>query len=99
MTVKEYAIDVNLSVAEVIKKCIDLGIEVKSGDDILSDDDVISLDNALNLIVTDENFEDEDQILEVVDAIVESSNMTKNINTTDKKQKLKKKKENSEANE
>ena len=31
MTLKEYANDVNLSVAEVIKKCIDLGIEVKSG--------------------------------------------------------------------
>ena len=31
MTVKEYATDVNLSVAEILKKCDDLGIEVKSG--------------------------------------------------------------------
>ncbi len=99
MTVKEYAIDVNLSVAEVIKKCIDLGIEVKSGDDFLTDDDVIILDNAINLITEDETFEDEDTIDEVVDAIVESSNITKNINTTDKKQKLKKKKDSNEIND
>ena len=45
MTVKEYAVDINLSVAEVIKKCNDLGIEVKNGDDFLTDDDVIILDN------------------------------------------------------
>ena len=32
MTVKEYATDVNLSVAEILKKCDDLGIEVKSGE-------------------------------------------------------------------
>ncbi len=99
MTVKEYALDINISVAEVIKKCNDLGIEVKNADDFLTDDDVIILDNAINLITEDESFEDEDTIDEVVDAIVESSNITKNINTTDKKQKLKKKKEVPENND
>ncbi len=93
MTVKEYANDVNLSVAEILKKCNDLGIEVKSGEDFLTDDDVISLDNAINLITEEESYEEEETINEVVDAIVESTNMTKNINITDKKQKLKKKKE------
>ncbi len=93
MTVKEYATDVNLSVAEILKKCNDLGIEVTSKDDILTDEDIISLDNAINLITEDETFEEEETIDEVVDAIVESSNITKNINTTDKKQKLKKKKD------
>lgn len=92
MTVKEYASDVNLSVAEILKKCNDLGMEVKSGEDFLTDDEVISLDNAINLIgVEDDSYEEEDTIDEVVDEIVESSNITKNINTTDKKQKLKKK--------
>ena len=92
MTVKEYASDVNLSVAEILKKCNDLGIEVKSGEDELTDLDVITLDNAINLIgVEDDSYEEEDTIDEVVDEIVESSNITKNINTTDKKQKLKKK--------
>ena len=93
MTVKEYATDVNLSVAEILKKCDDLGIEVKSGDNELTDEEIISLDNAINLITEDESFEEEETIDEVVDAIVESSNMTKNINITDKKQKLKKKKD------
>ena len=93
MSIKEYAIDVNLSIAEVIKKCRDLGIEAQNADDILSDNDVVNLDNALNLIIEDTSFEEEDTIDEVVDAIVESTNITKNINITDKKQKLKKKKE------
>jgi len=98
MTVKEYAMDVNLSIAEILKKCNDLGIEVKSGEDFLTDDDVISLDNAINLIgVEEDSFEEEETIDEVVDEIVESSNITKNINITDKKQKLKKKKDQTEA--
>lgn len=98
MTVKEYASDVNLSVAEILKKCNDLGIEVKSGEDFLNDDDVISLDNAINLIgVEEDTYEEEDTIDEVVDEIVESSNIAKNINTTDKKQKLKKKKDQTEV--
>lgn len=98
MTIKEYANDVNLSVAEIIKKCNDLGIEVKTGDDYLSDEDIISLDNAINLIgIEEESFEEEETMDEVVDAIVESSNITKNINITDKKQKLKKKKETTEG--
>lgn len=98
MTVKEYASDVNLSVAEILKKCNDLGMEVKSGEDFLTDDEVISLDNAINLIgVEDDTYEEEDTIDEVVDEIVESSNITKNINITDKKQKLKKKKDQAES--
>ncbi len=97
MTVKEYAVDVNLSVAEILKKCDDLGIEVNSGDDILSEEDIISLDNAINLITEDETYEEEETIDEVVDAIVESSNITKNINITDKKQKLKKKKDQTDS--
>ncbi|MBE6154037.1 MAG: translation initiation factor IF-2 [Firmicutes bacterium] len=98
MTIKEYASDVNLSVAEIIKKCNDLGIEVKSGDDYLTDEDIISLDNAINLIgVEEDTYEEEDTIDEVVDAIVESSNIIKNTNITDKKQKLKKKKDQTES--
>lgn len=98
MTVKEYANDVSLSVAEILKKCNDLGIEVKSGEDFLTDDDVISLDNAINLIgIEEDSYEEEDTIDEVVDEIVESSNIAKNINTTDKKQKLKKKKDQTEV--
>ena len=38
MTVKEYAQDTGHSIAEILKKCNELGIKVKSGDDDLSED-------------------------------------------------------------
>ena len=63
MSVKEYADSLNLSVAEVLKKCKELGINVKSGEDILVDDDIINLDYTLNLISTDEEITyDEDEL-------------------------------------
>ena len=64
MSVKEYANDINLSVAEVLKKCREMQIEVKTADDELSEDDIIILDNAISLISTDEeaSFEEEDAI-------------------------------------
>ena len=54
MTVSDYAKDVNLSVAEILKRCSELGIGVKSASDELTDDDIIMLDNTINLISTDE---------------------------------------------
>jgi len=91
MSVKDYAKDLNLSVAEVLKKCIELGINVKSGEDILIDDDIIMLDNTLNLISTESEITyDEDELVEnVAIDIMESKNITES--NTSKKQKLKKK--------
>ncbi|MBQ4584374.1 MAG: translation initiation factor IF-2 [Bacilli bacterium] len=92
MTVKEYAVEMNVSVAEVLKKCKELGIDVNDASDELFDDDIIVLDNAINLISTDEEvtYEEADEIDDVVEDIMESSNISKQINTIDKKQKLKK---------
>jgi len=91
MSVKDYAKDLNLSVAEVLKKCGELGINVKSGEDILVDDDIIMLDNTLNLISTEAEITyDEDELVEnIAMDIMESKNITES--TTSKKQKLKKK--------
>ena len=91
MSVKDYAKELNLSVAEVLKKCIELGINVKSGEDLLIDDDIIMLDNVLNLISTDDEISyDEDELVEnVAIDIMESNNITES--NTSKKQKLKKK--------
>ena len=93
MNVRDYANDVNLSVAEVLKKCMELGIEVASANDELSDDDIIMLDNVINLISTDEEvtYDEDEEIANVVDDIIEANNIDKQIKTTDKKQKLKKK--------
>ena len=91
MSVKDYAKDLNLSVAEVLKKCKELGINVNSGDDTLIDDDIIMLDNTLNLISTDEEITyDEDELVEnIAIDIMESKNIIES--NTSKKQKLKKK--------
>ena len=99
MTVKEYAEEMNVSVAEVLKKCGELGIEAKDANDELLDDDIVMLDNTINLISTDEEvtYEEADEIDDVVEDIMESSNISKQINTIDKKQKLKKKNEKNNA--
>ena len=93
MTVKEYAQDTGHSIAEILKKCNELGIRVKSGDDELSEDDIIILDNTINLISTDveTDYEDEDALDESVEDLVESNNLDKTFTPENKKQKLKKK--------
>ena len=92
MTVKEYANDVNVTPAEVLKRCQELGIEVNDANDLLTDDDIIILDNAIALISTDEDitYEEADEIDDVVDSIMESQNIEKQMDTHTKKQKLKK---------
>lgn len=95
MSVREYASDTNHTVAEILKKCEELGIKVKNADSDLSEDDIIILDNASNLISTavDTSLEEEDVIDEAVEDILETTNLNKNFTTGDKKQKLKKKSE------
>ncbi len=92
MSVSEYAASVDLTVAEVLKKAGELGIEVKNANDELSDDDVIILDNAISLISTDTEttIEDTEDIDEIVEEMMEQSHIAA-INDTEKKQKLKKK--------
>ncbi len=91
MSVKDYAKDMNLSVAEVLKKCKELGINVTAGEDFLEADDIVMLDNTLNLISTDDEITyDEDELVEnIAFDIMESKNISES--NTSKKQKLKKK--------
>ena len=93
MIVKDYAKDVNLSVAEILKKCQELGINVSNANDELSEDDIIMLDNTINLISTDDEitFEEEDDIDDKVDEILTSSTLEKKAKDSLSKQKLKKK--------
>lgn len=90
MTVKEYAEELHLSVAEVLKKCKELSINANNANDELTDDDIIFLDNTLNLISNDSDISyDEDELVEnVVYDIMES----KNIKDTSSKTKEKKSK-------
>ena len=91
MSVKEYATDMNVTVAEILKKCKELSINAKNADDLLSEDDIIVLDNIINLISTDNevDFESEDEIEEKVELIITEKNLDKLDDV--KVQKLKKK--------
>ena len=93
MSVKEYATDTGNSVAEILKKCSELGINATGADYELSEDDIIMLDNVINLISTNEetDYEEEDAIDEAVEDLVESNNLDKSFSNSSKKQKLKKK--------
>ena len=93
MSVKEYANDTGLSVAEILKKCKELGIKAANADDELSEDDIIILDNTINLISTDAEVTlDEEEVMdEAVEDLVESNNIDRSFANTNKKQKLKKK--------
>lgn len=92
MNIKDYAKDVNLSVAEVLRKCDELGIKA-DGNSALSDDDIIMIDNTINLISTDKEttYEEEDQIDDVVEKVLQSENIVKKDMVANSKQKLKKK--------
>lgn len=92
MNIKDYAKDVNLSVAEVLRKCDELGIKA-DGNSILSDDDIIMIDNTINLISTDKEttYEEEDQIDDVVEKVLQIENIVKKDMVANSKQKLKKK--------
>ena len=93
MKVSEYANDVNLSVAEILKKCHELAINVNNKDDYLTDDDIIMLDNTINLISTDDEitFEEEEDIEDKVDEVMTSSRVDKSMKDSISKEKLKKK--------
>ncbi len=94
MTVKNYAEDVNLSVAEILKQCSLLDIKVTNGGDVLSEDDIIMLDSATNLISTENEitFDEDEEIEEKVDEIITQNNISSTISkNTSNKQKLKKK--------
>ena len=64
MSVKEYALDINRSVEEIIKKANELGYTVSNEDDILSEDAVIDLDTVLTMNNAEEEVEEEKVYME-----------------------------------
>mgnify|MGYP005795851349 CR=1 FL=1 len=59
MSVKEYALDVNKTVEEILNKCQELGLDVRMPDDMLDEEMIIELDNA-TFDIEEENFEEID---------------------------------------
>ena len=81
MTVLEYANDVNKNVEEILKKCVELGIDAKNENDELDEEAIIMLDNA--------GFDEEDALDDLAEEIIEKEKIE--VDNTIKKQKLKKK--------
>lgn len=86
MSVLEYALDINKTVEEVLKKCKDLSIDAREEEDLLNDEDITILDGY---------FANEVDIEEDLDELVEEivDNKKINVDSTISKQKLKKKSE------
>ena len=101
MSLKEYAIDVDKSIEEIISLCKRLNISIKDENDMLSEDDIIVLDNELSSL--DNNIEKED--ISIEEEILDDDELEKDLrietvqdNTTKKmkKQPVSKKKDNKE---
>ena len=97
MTVLEYALDMNKTVEQVIKKCEEFGINVKYEDDLLDDEAITELDACFQ---NDENEELEDHVEEMVmqskinvDNVVKKEKVKKQKEVPNKKDFLNKKKE------
>ncbi len=104
MSVLEYALDVDKTVDEILKKCHELNINVITEEDMLDEDAITELDN----VIANESYDDEDIIDEIEDEIIEKEknkiddlvnggkakkNISPKTNKTFKKELAKKKKE------
>ena len=68
MSVFEYAMDVERTVEEILKKCKELQIDATNEEDMLDEDAITELDNVL---AQDPNEEDYDEIDEIEDELIE----------------------------
>ena len=82
MSVKEYALDVNRTVNEILRKCQELGITAEE-DYMLTEDEIVELDNA--------EFDDE-ELDEMVDELAEAYVKKEKINQENSTAKKKNKK-------
>lgn len=80
MSVEDYALDVNKSVEEILKKCSELNIDVKEKDDLLDYDAIDELDRILN---------DNEEIEEIAEDIAYKEKI--DMDNSIAKQKVKKK--------
>ena len=108
MSVKEYALDINRSVEEVISKANELGYNVKNEDDILEEDMVIDLDTALTMNndteekvyleeeAVDKDYDLDEELEDKAEVLASASNLK--FTTNSKVQKIKKKTDKEDIN-
>ena len=71
MSVKEYAVDVNMESKEILDLCKKLGINAQDFNDMLSEDDIILLDNEIASLEKDEDNNSENNSDEIFETIEE----------------------------
>ena len=76
MSVSEYAIDVNKTVKEILKKCKELNIDAIDEDSMLDEEAITELDNVIANEEETIEFEDEDELIEKENTKIEE--ITKN---------------------
>ena len=76
MSVSEYAIDVNKTVKEILKKCKELNIDAIDEDSMLDEEAITELDNVIANEEETIEFEDEDELIEKENKNIEE--ITKN---------------------
>ena len=74
MSVSEYAIDVNKTIKEILKKCKELNIEVENEDDMLDEEAITELDNVIASEEEINEFEDEEELIEQEKSKIEELN-------------------------
>lgn len=100
MTVKEYALDVNKSVSEILQMCKSIGVPVQSEEDLLEDETITELDimiqnnDEIEALEELENFEEEITGKEKikVDTLKPQKNKKKQVIVSNKKKEFASKK-------
>ncbi len=92
MSVREYAEDINRDVLEVLDKCLELDIDVKTADDVLDEEAIIMLDSSFDEI--SEEMEDEEIAEEVAleESGIDSKKKPKKVKKPDNKKAFAQKK-------
>jgi len=86
MSVFEYAMDVEKTVEEILKKCKELQIDATNEEDMLDEDAITELDNVLAQEPAEEDY---DEIDEIEDALIEKEkNKIEGLNPSAKQKKL-----------
>ena len=76
MSLKEYAVDVDKSIEEIMSLCKKLDIKIRNEDDMLSEDDIILLDNELS---SEETKEEKEEIIEEEDEVLDDDALEKDL--------------------
>ena len=100
MTIKDYALELNISESVVIKKLKELGFNYSNEDDVLDDDAIILLDNELMNEVSESSLDEELASKYEMEDRAEEAAQRYNINLDEPKEnKVKFKKKDNKSND